>query len=176
MWGPNLGYADTWKILEEMVADFRKKGRPVPTRIMNDLKSARTMIRILKADPNCGETIQKIEGYLGSVESYLVSEGEKAFGKTYAEEWLRRLGNESRRFSEEKEEIRFVLGLPREHGWVCVKPSAELTTDVLKAMVADLTLSYKTQDDGSLLVCGKRERIRNFVKKMTTEYGSKAKE
>jgi hypothetical protein len=172
---PSVGHVDRWKILEEMIADFRKKGRTVPTRIISDLKSARTMIRILKADPSYGESVQKIEEYLWNVESYLVSEGEKVFGRTYVEEWLRRLGNESRRLTEEKEEIRFVSGLPRKRGWVRVRPSAELTIDVLKAMVDDLNLSYKIQDDGSMLVYGKREHIKNFVKKMTTEYGSKAK-
>ena len=80
-----MGYLDTWKILEEMITDFREKGRVVPAKIMDDLKSARTMIRILKADASCGETAQKIDEYLGSVESYLVSEGEKIFGATYAD-------------------------------------------------------------------------------------------
>jgi len=170
-----MGYLDTWKILEEMVADFRRKGQAVPTRIMNDLKSARTMIRILKADVNCGETAQKIEEYLGSVESYLVSEGEIVFGAAYAEEWLRRLGEAGRRFTREEEETRFVPGLPREQNWVRVKPSAELTVERLKAMAEDSNLSYKGQEDGSLLVYGKGERITDFVKKMTTKYAAKAK-
>jgi hypothetical protein len=171
-----MGYLDTWKVLEEMVADFRKKRQTVPIKIMNDLKSARTMIRILKADTSCGETAQKIEEYLGSVESYLVSEGENVFGTPYAEEWLERLDKVRRKGPEEQEEeARFVPGLPREHRWIRVRPSAELTLDGLKVLAEDSTLSYKAQDDGSLLVYGKEERIKDFVRKMTTKYGLKAK-
>jgi hypothetical protein len=171
-----MGYLDAWKILEEMVADFRKKRHAVPMKIMNDLKSARTMIRILEADESCGGTAQKIEEYLGSVESYLVSEGERVFGTPYAEGWLERLGKVSRKGPEEQEEeARFVPGLPREHKWIRVRPSAGLTLDGLKALAEDSTLSYRAQDDGSLLVYGKEERIKDFVRKMTTKYGSKAK-
>jgi hypothetical protein len=167
-----MGYSAAWKILEEMVTDFRKKGRVVPAQIMDNLKSARTMIRILKADASCGEATQKIEEYLGSVESYLVSEGEKIFGAAYANEWLKRLDEASRKVGkEEKEEPRFVAGLPREQQWIRVRPSAELAMDRLKALADDSSVSYRPQDDGSILIYGKKEQIMNFVRKMATKQG-----
>jgi hypothetical protein len=170
-----VGHLDTWKILEEMITDFREKGRAVPAKIMDDLKSARTMIRILKADASCRETAQKIDEYLGSVESYLVSEGEKMFGATYADERLKRLEKASREAREEEhDETRFVSGLPREKKWIRVKPSSELPVEKLKALAEGSKLSHKTQNDGSFLVYGEEERVRDFVKKMTTKYGVKA--
>lgn len=168
-----MGYLDTWNVLEEMIADFRRRRQSVPTRIMNDLKSAKTMIRILRADVNCGEAAQKIDGYLGSVESYLVSEGEKTFGAAYAEEWLERLGEAGRRPTREEEATRFVSGLPREHSWIRVRPSDELSIERLETLAEVSSLSFRIQDDGSLLVFGREDRVRNFVKKMTTEYGLK---
>jgi hypothetical protein len=172
-----MGYSAVWKILEEMVADFRKKGRVVPSQIMSDLKSARTMIRILKTDASCREATQKMEEYLGSVESYLVSEGEKIFGAAYADEWLKRLSKARREVGkEEKEETRFVSELPRAQQWVRVRPSAQLSVDKLKELADDSSVSCKTQDDGSILVYGKKEHIMNFVRKMATKYGSKAEE
>lgn len=170
-----MGYLAVWKVLEEMITDFRKRGAIVPREVMSDLKSAKTMIKILKADPTHGETIQKIEEYLRNVESHLVSEGQKMFGTEYIEEWLRRLDEASRKIrEEEEEETRFIPGIPREHKWIRVKPSTELPIEKLKALAEESRLSYNVQNDGCLLVYGEDERIKDFVKKMATKYGLKA--
>jgi len=170
-----MGYLAVWKVLEEMIADFRKKGLTIPAEVMNNLKSANTMIKILKADSSRTENVQKIEEYLGSVESYLVSEGQRIFGTGYVDGWLKLLNEASRKtFGEEEEETRFVSGLPRDKKWIRVKPSAELPLESLKLLAAKSKLSCKIQDDGYLLVLGKDERIKEFVKKMTTKYGLKA--
>ena len=169
-----MGYLAVWKILEEMLSDFRRKGKEIPAEVMTDLKSARTMIRILKAGANREETVQKIEDYLGNVESYLISEGQKQFGTEYVDEGLRRLREARGRISErEEEEARFVSGVPREQKWVCVKPTEELSLERLIALAEESQLSHKTQNDGTLLVYGKDEDVKGFVKKMTTEYGLK---
>jgi hypothetical protein len=169
-----VGYPDTWAVLEEMIADFRRRGQTVPTRIMNDLKSAGTMIRVLKADISRGETAQRIEEYLGSVESYLVSEGEKSFGTAYADEWLKRLAEASRKPTEEEDGTRFVPGLPREQNWIRVRPSGQLSLERLKMMAEESNLSWNAQADGSLLVYGGQDCVRSFVRKMATKLGSNA--
>jgi hypothetical protein len=171
-----MGHLDVWKILEEMITDFRKRGITIPAEVMSDLKSAKTMITILKADTSHGETLQKIEEHLGSVESYLISEGQKKFGTEYVDEWLRRLDKAGREISEEcEEEKRFIPGIPREHKWIRVKPTDELPLEKLKLLAEKSKLSYKTQNDGYLLVYGEGDCIKEFVKKMATKYGSKTK-
>ena len=92
-----MGYLAAWKVLEEMVTDLKKKGITVPASIFGDLKNAKTIINILKADPSRGENIQKIEEYLGNVESYLVSAGLKRFGQAYVDEWLQRVDEAGRK-------------------------------------------------------------------------------
>jgi len=170
-----MGYSAVWRCLEEIITDFRKRGITIPAEIMNNLKSAKTMIKILKADTSRAETAEKIEEYLASVESYIVSEGQKTFGTEYVDKWLKRLDEASRKILEEEEEkARFIPGLPRKQKWIRVKPSAELPLESLKLLAAKSKLSYKIQDDGYLLVSGKDERIKEFVKKMTTKYGLKA--
>jgi hypothetical protein len=167
-----MSYLAAWKVLEEMIADFRKKGIAIPTEIMSDLKSARTLIDVLKADPNRADTCQKIDEYLLNVESYLVSEGQRLLGTEYIGEWLKRLDEASRKvFEEEEEEKRFVPGVPREHKWIRVKPSAELPIEKLKALAEESNLSSNVQNDGYLLVYGKDECIKAFVKKMATKHG-----
>jgi len=171
-----MGYLAVWKVLEEIIAEFRKRGLTIPVDVMNDLKSAKTMIKILNADPNRGETIQKIEEYLGNVESYLISEGQKMFGAEYVEKWLKQIDEAGRKLvNEEKKETKFVPAVPREEKWIRVMPSKEMPVEKLKAIAEELNLSHDTQNDGYLLVCGKEEKIKEFVKKIADKYGIKTK-
>ncbi len=165
-----MEFSAVWKTLEEMIADLRKRGVVMPAETLSDLKSARTMIRISKIGPAYWEAAQKIVEYLGKVESYLVSEGERRFGSEYADRWLVKLNESRRKAPEEEKETRFILGLPRKQKWVRVKPSAGLTLGRLRELVDESRLSCNTQNDGSLLVYGKDEDVKALVRKMATEY------
>ena len=169
-----MGYLAVWKVLEEMITDLKKKGVTVPANILNDLRYARTLINVLKADPTRLETSQKIEEYLNNVEAYLISEGQK-FGDKYVEGWVKRLEEANRKIFEEEEETRFVPGLPREQRWIRIKPSEDMPVEALKALANELNLSFEMQNDGYLLVYGKDEHLKDFVKKMATKYGFKPK-
>ena len=170
-----MGYIAVWKALEQMVTDFRKKGLRVPTEIMSDLKNAKTLIRILKAEPSHGETVQKIEQCVENVESYLISEGQKEFGIEYADQWLERLDKASREIlDEEDKETRFIPGLPRHRKWIRVTSSTDLPLEKLTKIADEMNLSYNVHKNGSLLVYGEDQSIKDFVKKMASKYGSKA--
>lgn len=169
-----MGYPAVWKVLEEIVTDFKKRKVTVPAEIMSDLKSARTVINILKAEPSRGETMQEIDKYLGNVESYLVSEGQKRFGAGYIDEWLKRVDDARRKVVDEKEEESFVPGLPRQQKWIRITPSAELPLEKLKAFAENSSLLYTIQPDGSLLVSGEGQAIKDFVKKIAAKYKPKA--
>jgi hypothetical protein len=169
-----MGYLAAWKVLEEMIADFRKKGVSISAEIMNDLRSAKTLINILKADPSYTETSKKIEEYLLKVESRLISEGQRLFGVDYVQEWLKRLDEAvGKPFEEEEKATRFVHGVPKGYKWVRVKPSAELPIEKLETLAKESNLSYKVQNDGCLLVYGEAESMKDFIKKMTTKHGLK---
>jgi hypothetical protein len=165
-----MGYLAVWKVLEEMVIEFRKKGLPIPATVMNDLKSARTLIKIINADASRGEITQKVDEYLGNVESYLVTEAQKEFAPEYIDAWLRRLEEAScETCAEIVEESRFIAGLPRDQKWIRVEPLASLPLEKLKQLAEESNLSCSVQEDGRLLVYGKAEDIKGFVKKMTGE-------
>jgi hypothetical protein len=170
-WGTShMGYLAVWRVLEEMIIEFRKKRIPIPAAVMNDLKSARTMIKIANIDASRGETAQKVEEYLGNVESYLLTEAQKHFAPECVDAWLMRLEEASCEIREEKlEESRFVSGLPRDQEWIRVEPLASLPLEKLKKLAKESNLSWSVQEDGRLLVYGKTEDIRGFVKKMTGE-------
>lgn len=164
-----MGYLAVWKLLEQTVADFKKEGVAVPTEIVRDLKSAKTTMKILKADSTNGENMQKIEEYLTKVESYLVSEGEKSLGRAYVDELLKRREEAGRKVENEEEtESRFVSNLPREHRWIRLAPSKELPLETLRSLASESNLSHVTQK-GYLVVYGSESALKIFVKKIATK-------
>jgi hypothetical protein len=164
-----MGYMSVWKILEEIIIEFRKKGLTIPQNVMNDLKSAKVMITILGVDESRGETAPKIEQYLGSVEAYLVTEAQKTFAPTRIDEWLRRLEEATADTCESRkeEETKFISGVPRDQKWIRVKPIDSIPLKKLEQLAEETSLSSRIQEDGRLVVYGKPEDIREFVKKMT---------
>ena len=169
-----MGYSAMWKVLEEIITEFRKKQLPIPERVMNDLKAAKTMIKIVNADSGHGENSLKIEEYLGSVEAYLVTEAQKHFAPESIDKWLKRLEMANCEICEEKaEESRFVAGVPRDQKWIRVEPLDNLPVEKLKQLARETNLSTSIQKDGRILVYGQAEDLKEFVKKMTTQAGKK---
>jgi len=172
-----MGYMAVWKILEEISIEFRKKGETIPQNIMNDLKSAKVLINIMGFDEGPGETAQKIEQYLGSMEAYLVTAAQKKFEPARIDKWLRRLEeatcdtcNTCGIEKEEKEgESKFVSGVPRDQKWIRVKPLEGMPLEELKQLAETTSLSSRVEEDGRLVVYGKAENIKEFVKKMTAK-------
>jgi hypothetical protein len=171
-----VGYSETWKILEEIIIELRKKGTPAPENVMEDLRSAKTLIKLTEADSHGqGEIGTKIEQYLSAVEAYVVTEAQKSFPAQKIDEWLRRLESSycevcgSQTKSVPEQEQRFVPGLPRDQKWVRVTPIVSLPKEKLEELAQDSDLSVKPERDGRLIVCGTSEGIKEFVKKMTKE-------
>jgi hypothetical protein len=166
-----VGYTSVWKVLDEMIADFRRRGTDVPSETVSNMKTAKTIIKIVQNNTECGEDLQKVERYLGIVQIYLVSEGERRFGQKYADEWLARIDEASRKLSDEEEENkRFVPGLPRQQSWIRIAPSAELPLQKLKTLAREHDLTCTEQAESILLICGAKENVKDFVKKIATEH------
>jgi hypothetical protein len=173
-----MGYEAVWKVLEEIIIELRK-GVATPPRIMNDLKSAKVLMKIMDAsEKDRGETAPKIEQYLGSVEAYIVTEAEKMFAPARIDEWLRRLEEAScdrcqtcgvERELKGKVEEKFITGVPRDQKWIRVEPLASLPAEKLKQLAGETSLSFREEKDGHLIVYGSAENIKRFVKKMTEQ-------
>jgi hypothetical protein len=170
-----LGYSETWKILEEIIIELRKKGTPAPENVMNDLKSAKTLIKLMDTGEDRGEISPKVEQYLASVEAYVVTEAQKFFPSERIDEWLRRLERSScdvcagQPKASTEEASRFVPGLPRDQKWVRVTPITSLPQEKLQQLAEESSLSFKVEKDGHLIVYGQAEDIREFVKKMAKQ-------
>ena len=165
-----MGYLAVWKVLEEITTNFRKKLLPVPERVMNDLKAAQTMIKIVNADSGQGEARQRIEEYLGALEAYLITEAEKHFAPEHIDKWLKRLETANRKtYKENTGGSRFIAGVPRDQKWLRVEPLGNLPCKKLKQLAKAANLSISAQKDGRMLVYGQTEDLKEFIKKMTDE-------
>jgi len=162
------------KILEEIIIELRKKGLEIPHSVMSDLKSARTLMKVEKADPTGqGETEPKIDRYIRSVEAYAITEAGKLFPGEKVEKWLTALDlagcDACVTIEEPKEETRFIPGVPRDQKWVRVEPIESLPIEKIEQMVAENKLGSKREKDGHLIVYGTDASIKIFVKKMTAQ-------
>jgi hypothetical protein len=162
------------KILEEIIIEIRKKGIEIPPKVMSDLKSARTLMKVEKVDPKGrGETDPKIDQYIRSVEAYAITEAGKLFPGERAEGWLTALDLASCdacvTIEEPKEEIKFIPGVPRDQKWIRVEPITSLPIEKLEKMATENNLGFQREKDGHLIVYGTDENVKIFVKKMTAQ-------
>jgi hypothetical protein len=167
-----MGHLAVWKIQEEMVAELRKKGVAVPDKVMNDLKTARTLIRIPKTEAASEEAQPDIETYLTNVESFIITQAEKHLGPKFADKWLRKLSDASKTTDKIENQARFVLGIPRDQKWIRVKPTDELPLETLKTMAGESNLNHKTQQN-QLLVYGEDKPLKDFIEKMIAKQSTK---
>ena len=132
------------------------------------------MIKISEVEGSRGDAEQKVEEYLGKVESFLISEAQKIFSSEIVDQWLRHIEEANAEINEITiEENKFVTGVPRDQKWVRIEPYARFTSERVKQLANESNLSVKLQKDGHLLVHGQPEGIKEFLKKMTSEAAKK---
>ncbi len=171
MW--KTDYEKIWRILADLITDFMKRGETIPPNIIKDLRSAKTMIEILKLDPKHVEYMADIEEYLGNVESFLVFTAHKKFGEEYVNQWMKKLKEAKMKIKEEFEKetrIKALPVLPRGKNWIRVQVSEEIREPEVKKLAEETGLSYKIQTNGYILISGEHEKIKNFVKKMAEKF------
>jgi hypothetical protein len=166
-----MGYGEIWKILDELIVEFRKRNEPVPVNVIEDLRAAKTMIQVLNADPKRSEHIPSIEMYLGNVESYLIFVGDQKFGAEFADRWMEKLREAKKtiRIGEKESSLgsgpKFVPGVPRGRKWLRLQVTAETSEDQIKRLAEELGLSTEARSDGYVLVYGDDEQLKRFVQK-----------
>jgi hypothetical protein len=172
--GKKMSHTATWKILEDLMVELKKKGITIPSNVINDLRSAKLMIKISESAGDTGDLSQKVEEYLGNVESFLINEAQITLSPEIVDLWLRRLEDGTAETSEAKiEENKFITNVPRDQKWVRVEPINNLPTKCILQIAKGSNLSVNPQKDGRLVVYGQPEAIKEFLKKMTTEANKK---
>ncbi len=174
-----MGYSDTWKILDAIIADFREKGLIIPSETMADLRCAKTLISILIADPNCVSVKPRIEECLFNVESSIMAKGQTMFGMACVEKWANKLDQASKKPLDEGEgtwslpsKHGFPIGLPRGPNWVRINLLPQFQIDELRELANVLHLSCIPENDGSLLLYGNNDQLKEFIKNVARAQAS----
>jgi hypothetical protein len=170
-----LPYYEVWKALEDLIEEFRKRGETIPLEIMEDLRAAKSLIQVSRAEPSPSEDSIQIEVYLNNIEFYLMPKAQEKFGQEFADEWMRRLQKARKMVHEEEEGIgsmvsKFLPGMPRDTPWVRVKISEDIKQDVVGALAKEAGLRTSDKESGHLLVYGDKEKLNVFMKKMTEKF------
>ena len=165
-----MSYDAQWEVLADLLIELQKRGENIPADVMNDLRSAKTIIQVLKANPTHIESIYRINTYLRNVESYAIFTAEK-LGTEIVEEWLKKL-KETKRIKDQKKgnAVRFIPGVPRDKSWVRIQISEDTPQENVEKLVKESRLLHKMQKNGHMLVYGNEENIKNFVKGMAEQF------
>jgi hypothetical protein len=168
--GNKMNYEEKWKNLADLLIELQERGENIPADVTNDLRSAKTMIQVLKADPTHTENISKIEMYIRSVESYAIFAAEK-LGTETVEVLLNKLKDtKTVKKKNRTAGSRFSLGVPRDKSWMRIRISDETPLEDVQNLVRESKLSYKLQENGYILVYGNEKDIKSFVKSMAEQF------
>jgi hypothetical protein len=163
-----LNYDPLWKVLDRLILDLRVKGETIPKDVVDDLKSAKTLMDVYKSDVSYADTVSRIEHYLRSIESQILYLAETDFGIEYAEKCLEKI-NEARKKGNEPSRVpasKFISGVPRGAHWVRIKTTEVIEPDEIKDLAENLNLSYKLQEEGFILVHGDEGKVKTLLKEI----------
>ena len=166
-----MSYERKWKLLTDLLTDLQENGEKIPADVLNDLRSAKTMIHVLKADPTHIESISRIDTYLRTVEAYTIFTMEKK-RKGNVEEWLKKLkGQERVEINEKvKKNSTFVTRVPRNKNWIRIQISEDIPREEMKELAEENGLSYRLEQNGYILVHGDKENMKLLVKRLAEQF------
>lgn len=161
-----MNYEPAWKVLEALVLDLKKKQVIVLPNLIDDLKSAQTLINIYKTEPTALEVLTQIETYLETLESNLLYLAGSDVGEDYANTWLTRLYEARMKGVSERTQGRsnFVSGVPKGEYWIRIKLSDLLSDEEAGKLLEKRGLSSESQANGYRLIHGKKESVKAFIK------------
>ena len=166
-----MSYERKWKLLADLLTKLQENGEKIPADVLNDLRSAKTMIHVLKADPTHIESISRIDTYLRTVEAYTIFTMEKK-RKGNVEEWLKKLKGQARVEINEKvkKNSTFVTRVPRNKNWIRIQISEDIPREEMKELAEENGLSYRLEQNGYILVHGDKENMKLLVKRLAEQF------
>lgn len=163
-----MNYEYLWKELEALVIELRSKDKSVPNEVVEDLKSARTLMSIQTIDPSSQINVD-VEDFLIRTEMALISDAESHFGKNYADKWFRRMQEAKSKESNDtnKKRISFVTGIPKGEDLVRVRVSELIDMLDLVTMCGSLGLACRKENKDTIIIHGSPEKIKVFMRQLT---------
>jgi len=162
-----LNYYALWKLMADLIRELKRRGESIPPQVMDDLRSAKTMLEIAKIDRSNVEVTMRIEEYLNNLESYLLPLAREKLGEEHIDKLMKDIAEAQRNMStpKKKEERRFPVGAPRDKHWIRIKPTEEMPLNAIREVCGETGLKHDLQEDGYVLIYGEKEQIKEFVKR-----------
>ena len=157
------------KVMDELMLDLMKRGVDIPGFVTDDLKRGRSLAGIYSRDPCEGDTAVKTMSILENVELNLLALADIHFGKEAAEGWQRRIESALLEQAPQAKPVpvsSFTSGAPRGDHWVRVQSDYLDTVDGARDLLSGYAVSIIDQDDGYLLIHGKKENVTAFLKEI----------
>ncbi|MFH0749116.1 MAG: DUF2096 family protein [Candidatus Bathyarchaeota archaeon] len=163
-----MDYEKLWETLETLMIELAEKRVQIPQEFKEDLKSAKTFISIFQTDPSDLTVVTEIELFLGKIEPSLLYLAESDVNPEYADEWVKkindaRVGQQTERVSATS---KFVSGASMGEHWIRIKALGLINDKELRELSEKFSLSCETQENGYLLIRGKEENVKSFVKEV----------
>ena len=171
-----MSYTVSWKILEDLMIELRRKGIDIPPSVVDDLRSAKLMIQLTQSPGSRGDAEIKVEEYLSNAESFLVTAAQENLGSKATDDWLKRLDEAHIQTCEiptKQEPDKFITGVPRDQKWLRIEPMPTLNSERLLQIAKENKLAVNPQKDGRIVVFGQQDDLKAFLKKMTEESSKK---
>ncbi len=160
-------YAKVWQVLEDLAIELKRRGVNVPQETIDDLRSAKTTITVYERDPTYPDNVLQVEMLLGKVEASLVYIAEANFGRTFADEYQRKiLDARTVKLDTEAASSRFIPGIPSGEHWIRFKPKGAQEKRTVEQLVEKLELSLRAEANGSLIIHGSENSVKELVRKI----------
>ena len=170
-----MDYEHLWKVLEGLMVELTEKGVTISKELMDSLKAAKSYISIYKTNPTELEIVDEIEGYIGHLEPNLLYLAEMDMGKDYAEKWMEKVNNA--RLEETPEPTvavtKFLTAIPKGEHWIRINLSGLINDEEVHEFLEMLNLSSKPQENGYLVIHGREENVKTFIKKISEKIRKK---
>ena len=153
---------------------MRSKGKEIPPEVVEDLKSAKTLMTIQRVDAS-SLIMDDVEDYLRRTEAALLPNAENDFGKEYSNHWLQRIQEAKAKGLTEtvRTQVGLVTGIPRDKEWVRVRVTELIDMAELKSMTNSLGLSFREEANDTAIVFGQPENVKAFLRELTARVKKK---
>ena len=172
-------YQAAAKVLDELMIELIGRGVQIPDHVVGGIRSGRSFVSITLRQPD-EEVARQAMIALQNVEMNLLSLAEQVGGGDYAEEWQRRVNDAYAqecvytRSAPPPSAAKFVSGVPKGEYWIRIEEAELLPVkDELERLLADFELATIAQEDGYLLLYGKKENVSSFLKDIRQKIGKK---
>jgi len=162
-------YQNAAKVLDELMIELIEKGAKIPDHVISGIRSGRSFVSITLRQPD-EEVARQAMIALQNVEMNLLALAEQVGGMDYAEEWQRRVNDA---YAQESvytrsappQATKFVSGVPKGEYWIRIEEAELLPVQgELAKLLGDFELTSIAQEDGYLLLYGRKENVSSFLK------------